>query len=439
MNTIIDIFKRFAERPDWEGADDCTDEVFAEKDRERHVWNEVMKQVQEPFDILAEAIDQGLEHASMCLELTPRPKKKKASKKEGSDPSTIDVEAGEEPKPGDPGFCRIIEEKVRTFYSRKGELLQTWVQERGVTLDEEGVEHTSFRSERDQVQLYIILYMENLMHESAQAVQDLVDFADEKVEDGTMSKKRLILPSMRRLRKWFLAVLRNEDSSAEQSPDIMETGPGIVCFGDGYNKKRDPEHLPPATAWEHFGNGLRKISKIFGSEESAFGFRVACATMTIGIVAFLESTQKFFMEQRLVWAMIIIAIGMTMSKCITASGSFSDIANRSAASGQSVFGFLCRVGGTVVAMILSLIIWYIVDEHAAGAVVFLWLSIFITYYFFLKFPRFLPAIIIVIITQVLIVGYELQVLAIGRAASEQTGQPFYPYVTISSDNQQFIG
>ncbi|KAL2172172.1 hypothetical protein VTG60DRAFT_7016 [Thermothelomyces hinnuleus] len=95
-------------------------------------------------------------------------------------------------------------------------------------------------------------------------------------------------------------------------------------------------------------------------------------------------------------------------------------------SGQSVFGLLCRMGGTIIAMCLSLVIWYIVDEHVPGVIVFLWLSIFINYYFFLKFPRFLPAILIAIITQVLIIGYELQVLTIGKEASERSGQPFYP-------------
>ena len=49
------------------------------------------------------------------------------------------------------------------------------------------------------------------------------------------------------------------------------------------------------------------------SEECAFGFRVACATLTIGIVAFLKDTQVFFQQQRLVWAMIIVAIGMSMT------------------------------------------------------------------------------------------------------------------------------
>lgn len=65
--------------------------------------------------------------------------------------------------------------------------------------------------------------------------------------------------------------------------------------------------------------------------------------MTIGIVAFLEQTQTFFIEQRLVWAMIIIAIGMTVT------------------TGQSVFGFFGRVAGTTLSMIFSMIIWYVIS------------------------------------------------------------------------------
>lgn len=81
-------------------------------------------------------------------------------------------------------------------------------------------------------------------------------------------------------------------------------------------------------------------------------------------------------------------------------------------------------------MCLSLAIWYIVNEHVPGIIVFMWLSIMISYYFFLKFPRFLPGILIAIVTQVLIIGYELQVLNIGKEAAERSGQPFYPYACL---------
>ncbi|KAK4212025.1 hypothetical protein QBC37DRAFT_401957 [Rhypophila decipiens] len=404
MTTITDIFKRISERRGWVVDDSMPPEVLAEKEIEKRVWNSVMRQMRDPFEILSEAIDQGLEHAVICLEIVPRPKPRP-----GKD---VEAQAGKL-QPGDPGFAQAIDRKIKAFNLRRGELLRAWVGEREAALQEEridnpGYKYSAARLERDQVQFYILLFMENLMHTAGIAVHELTAFADSKVEDGTMKKSRLILPGFRRLKKWFIGIVSNEDSSAEQSPDLMEGTPNIIYFGDGYNRKKDPEHLPPATAWQRFGQLLRSLSKFFGSEESAFGFRAACATMTIGIVAFLESSQRFFVEQRLVWAMIMVAIGMTMT------------------AGQSFFGFLCRVGGTVIAMCTSLVIWYMVAERTPGAIVFIWLFTFIDMYFFIKYPRFIPAIMIMIVTQILIVGYELQVMKVGREASERSGQPYYP-------------
>ncbi|KAK3313703.1 hypothetical protein B0H66DRAFT_358322 [Apodospora peruviana] len=413
MTTMTDIFKRVSERRGWVVDESMPAEILAEKEMERRVWNSVMQQMREPFDILSEALDQGLLHAALCLELIPRPK---ANSKNGAN---IDVEAkAGQVKPGEPGFAKIIDEKVKAFSSKKGKMLREWVSQRELAIEEEMIDNPGYkcsagRSERDQVQLYIILFMENLMHTAGMAVQDLITFADGKVQDGTMKRSRLIVPTLHRLRKWVVGILSSEDSSAEEAPGTLELSHDIVFFGDGYNQKKDPEHLPPVTTWQHFGNGLRKFPNFFGSEESVFGFRVACATMTVGIVAYLESTERFFIEQRLVWAMIIIAIGMTMT------------------SGQSFFGFLCRVGGTVIAMCTSLVIWYIVDGHTAGAIVFLWLFTFVDFYFLLKYPRFIPAIIISMITQILIVGYELQAVKIGKEATERSGQPFYPTYTLA--------
>lgn len=77
-------------------------------------------------------------------------------------------------------------------------------------------------------------------------------------------------------------------------------------------------------------------------------------------------------------------------------------------------------------MINTYIIWYIVDEKTPGVIVFLWLFIFAEYFFFVKYPQFVPAVMICIVTQVLIIGYELQVRTLGVAASEASGQPYYP-------------
>jgi hypothetical protein len=273
ISSIMDIFQRVAERRGWNVDAEEAPEIVAQKDKEKRVWNEVMKRMHMPFEILSEAVDQGLEHAALRLEILPKPKAEKKKK----DPKDADVEAkGDSIRPGDDGFSAVIQQKLDQFDATKGETLRAWVKERAFVRGEDGsspAEQAEAR-ERDQSQLYCLIYMERLMHASGAAMHDLVAFADKKVADGTMSRNRLIFPSQRRLRKWMVSIFHVEDSTAEQSPDVLETGVNVVYVGDGYNRKKDPEHLPPTNAWQRAGNGIRKLSAFFASEECAFGFRV---------------------------------------------------------------------------------------------------------------------------------------------------------------------
>ena len=170
--------------------------------------------------------------------------------------------------------------------------------------------------------------MEFLLGSTGRAVLALVQFADKKAEDGTMKKKRFISPSLNRLKKWVTGSLKVEDAGMEHTPDSTEAGGVSIYTGASYQAAKDPEHLPPTNAWQRSTNVLRQFSGLLGSPESAFGFRVACATLSIGIVAYLKDTYVFFMEQRLVWAMIMVAIGMTTT------------------AGSGVFGFFGRIVGT---------------------------------------------------------------------------------------------
>ena len=68
-------------------------------------------------------------------------------------------------------------------------------------------------------------------------------------------------------------------------------------------------------------------------------------------------------------------------------------------------------------MCTSLIIWYIVDGKTGGIIPMLWFFIFIEMYFFLKYPRFLVIALLSMVTQVLIIGYELEVRKLGIPVS----------------------
>ncbi|KAK8017241.1 hypothetical protein PG991_008317 [Apiospora marii] len=421
LSTVIDIFQRIAERRGWNTDRDTPADVVEEKNAEKRIWNEIMKQLHEPLETLSEALDQGLEHAGLVLEILPKPKKKKKAD------AAADVEAkGDAVQPGDPGFARLLEEKAKSFEAVKVDILASWASQRGLAFDESAAAAAGAdletmpsypsrgnRHQRDQFQLFLLLYIEKLMTEIGDSVRGFVAFADQKAADGTMAQNRLIIPKYRRIKKWVSSIFSSSEGESTESNDLLDAA-NIVYMGDSFaTKKKDPEHLPPANAWERLGEGVRAFSKFFSSEASMFGVRVACATMTIGIVNFLEPTQQFFQQQRGVWAMIIIAIGMTQS------------------SGQSIQGFFCRVGGTVVSMVLSLVNWYIVGERVPGILVFLFVFLVFEHYFLLKFPQFTPAVMICMVTHVMIIGYELQVVKLGVAASEASGQVYYPIYTLA--------
>lgn len=196
MSTIMDIFHRAAELRGWDTDETTPPEVEAEKQAERRLWNEIMVQLHEPFEILSEAIDQGLEHAGICLEILPRPKPKggEAAKKKtkgkganGTNPtasgSTLDpdVEAkGGAVSPGESDFAREIDAKIAAFHARKGDILRMWAKQKGLPApsavdddDDPDCEdrRNSQQKERDQAQLYVLLYMERLV-----SWQSIVDF-----------------------------------------------------------------------------------------------------------------------------------------------------------------------------------------------------------------------------------------------------------------------
>lgn len=64
-------------------------------------------------------------------------------------------------------------------------------------------------------------------------------------------------------------------------------------------------------------------------------------------------------------------------------------------------------------MCTSYLIWYIVDGKMPGVIVLLFAFTFCETYFVLKYPRFTVIALISVVTQVLVVGYELQVQKVG--------------------------
>jgi hypothetical protein len=250
--------------------------------------------------------------------------------------------------------------------------------------------------------------MEQLLYSTGQTVLDFVRYADHVAAKGKLSKNRLIIPGGKRLWKWAKSVLSAEDSHDDDNMGDIHTQNNILQLGEAYRLRKDPEHLPPSTMFQKFGDKIRIIPWFLRSFESTYGFRVACATMTIAIVAFLHDTQTFFTQQRLVWAIIMVNLSMSPT------------------SGQSIFSFVLRILGTTIAMVASLLIWYIPDQKTPGVIVFLFIFVSMAFYIPIKMFRFRVVGIISIVTTTLIIGYELQVRKVGEAVATSNGQLFYP-------------
>ncbi|KAF2031165.1 hypothetical protein EK21DRAFT_99917 [Setomelanomma holmii] len=414
LASMMDLFERGAESNHW-GEDDEEPEHEEQRRKAVNEWNDMFEFLHDPFNEIFTALDAGLEHVLLKLGLQKPPKKKKGKVQD-------DEEAkGETPKPGDSEFAAYLQKQAATFFSKKEPTLRHWVASKGLkvspdyftcpgALNGETLKRlpSITTRKRDQQQLYVLLYVMFLLNATGRSIIEFVNFAD--AHDQATAKSKLIWPGAKRFKKWLKSIFNDQDAASDDETTIAGTDRSntTVYMGDAYKSKKDPEHLPPANAWEKFGNVIRSISHFLRSPESSFGFRAACATMSIAIIAFLRPTQTFFVQQRLVWGLIMVAISMTPT------------------AGQSIFQFVLRIAGTLIAMIVAWLMWYIPGQHTAGILVFVFVFVAIGFYIPLKRMDLVIVGLIGVVTATMIVGYELQVRKIGTAAAETNGQPAYP-------------
>lgn len=409
LSASLDILNRMATENDWAHEGE-TESEKQKKHEQIENLKYLMKQLHQPFNQMTEEVNAAIMHVLITLELAKPPKK------EADEESKGDL-----PAPGSTDFAESYKKKVDTFYYSKEKTLKDWCKAHDIELEDEFFETNFMKSatvlthderirHRYQRQLFFTLYLEYLMYRAGAAVLDLVLFVDKRKQEGALKHNKLIFPGSKTLYKWIYATFGKEDLSNDSHlmTDLDAGGSESVYLGNSFGKKKDPEHLPPQNTFERLGDAVRTIPNFFRSDASAFGFRVVVATMTIAILAYLQATQTFFVQQRLLWAMIMVAISMTRT------------------AGQSTWNFALRIGGTAIAMVGAYVIWYIVVGNTAGVLVFLWLWIACAFYVVLKFPKMIIVAILSLVTAVLIIGYELQVEEIGVAASTTNGQPYYP-------------
>ncbi|KAH7364340.1 hypothetical protein BKA65DRAFT_389211 [Rhexocercosporidium sp. MPI-PUGE-AT-0058] len=414
LSTIGDIAERMGQESNLPSPSPRTDIQGTSQD-ERKEWFEMIDTMHGSFDHIIQVLDESILHILISLGFMPTPPAKPE-----------DVEKGPaDPRPGQPGFGDFLQQKIEGFREQRSTDLRLWAEEKGLTsVFQTTTKHftslpteakpkglspeVSAREVLASKRLHVILYMEYLLYSVSMAILKLVWFAETKSSDGTFDKKRVIVPKLKTLVKWVRGLINGEDTDPTANVD-HSAGAEPVYLGDSFQAPRDPEHLPPKTRWQVMGNYIRVIPRFLGSDAVRFGVRVTIAVMSIAVMCYVRQTHRFFVRQRVVWCLIMIAIGMNPS------------------SGSAVFILAGNLVVTFTGMIGAYINWYVVNQKTAGVIVLFPFFLMFYFYFVAKFPRFLIPIVAGCLAHVLIiVGYELQVRVIGLEVATATGQPYYP-------------
>ena len=266
LAALANILERVAESGNWtQGDGEVTEQDEAARQHQIHRLHFLMKQLHEPFASMTASIGRAFRHVLLVLELEKPPKKRQHDEEsKGDEPAA----------PGTVGFAEVFRKEVDDFYITKQKTLREWCHDKGIELPPDFFETSLVRPEKIntiaehqrehyQKQLFFTLYLEYLLWRVGASVLDLVLYVDKRKQDGVLKKSRLIFPGSKTLYKWLKAVFGQEDLSEESSytADMDSGGAQSMYLGGDFEKKRDPEHLPPRNALQRFGNGVRMIPK----------------------------------------------------------------------------------------------------------------------------------------------------------------------------------
>lgn len=179
LSFVVDIFQRLSDYNRWNEPIDPNAEPIPDHVRQRVVrdWNDIMRAVHDSFATMIQTIDEGLLHTSYVFQFTKKPKRVASAftpSDNADDDSKRDVEAeAGDTAPGEKGFAEHFEKKLRDFRSAKKIGLQTWAEEKGISLPADFFEHPSSveslkgdffnasasHQDRSRRQLYLFLYV----------------------------------------------------------------------------------------------------------------------------------------------------------------------------------------------------------------------------------------------------------------------------------------
>ncbi|KAF2168084.1 hypothetical protein M409DRAFT_21530 [Zasmidium cellare ATCC 36951] len=326
------------------------DDENGERDSQRSSdqYRELLGSVIEPFSKASAAADAGLECSKATIGVDLR---NHVPKDPNADQGTA---------------VQLLQRAMDLLVESKSNLLDAWRAQHGSISSDSTIDVSEDPCSKvedygqSRSNLHMLLYTQLLLWSICHRVQQLLFWIEQLKASQTLEKRRLIKP------EWanFKALTTLLQPWKRRVSDDQ---------GNRYSKDKPPKAGSDSMLRRVLAVGLhlyQKSTRFFASPASGFGLRVTCATMTIAIVAFLPSSQDFYIKQHLVWAQYTISFAMQGS------------------AGQGVRALCFRVAGTVVAACLAWVSYYIVVGIPAGVLVFYWLSVHFPMYIMALKPRY---------------------------------------------------
>ena len=242
---------------------------------------------------------------------------------------------------------------------------------------------------------------------STKAVIHLLHFTEALSSSGRLQQKRIICPSWAVLFEWVFKMFESPDSMNHDHLSETLESQGLFKMDTINGRNRRHFSAYAHTYLQYIGRRASAIPHALRSPSSLFGFRTMCASMSIGIIAYLKDSQQFFVRERVIWAMIMTMIAMKTT------------------TGQTSFEFVLRTLASIAGTVGAFVCWYIVDGRPAGVIIFLFLYMAGSLYFGVVKPRYTILGIVSAVTPLISVGYALNVEKLGVAYLRASNTPNY--------------
>ncbi|KIY71039.1 hypothetical protein CYLTODRAFT_435413 [Cylindrobasidium torrendii FP15055 ss-10] len=136
-----------------------------------------------------------------------------------------------------------------------------------------------------------------------------------------------------------------DDAVVSDSQDTL----GKVPVDEGLvTTKRDPDALPAQTALGRFGLMLTGFFRFLASAKGIFALRYSVVSLALWIPSVCASSAWFTYSNRGLWALIMAQTGLSVY------------------AGDQVAGFVIRIAGTLLGLLVGLVAWYIAAQQGLG-------------------------------------------------------------------------